>query len=204
MPMARNYISEKYSHYDAKEVEIVFVETEPTSDMVNSARVLSELEFANSQASEKFFNVAIGSSAARGDVAQRLIEAGCEPFSAIASSAIIYDECEIGMGATLCDNVMITSNALVGRFFQANIYSYVAHDCKIGDFVTFAPRVSCNGNVIIDDYAYIGTGAVLKQGTKENPLLIGRGATVGMGAVVTKNVPPNAVVVGNPAKPMVK
>ncbi len=71
--------------------------------------------------------------------------------------------------------------------FHANLYSYVAHDWVIGDFVTFAPGVKCNGNIIIEDHAYIGTGAV-----------------VGMGAVVTKDVPAGATVVGNPARVMAK
>jgi hypothetical protein len=78
----------------------------------------------------------------------------------------------------------------------------VAHDCIIGDYVTFAPSVKCNGNVIIEDGAYIGTGAVIKQGTRENPIVIGQNAIVGMGAVVTKSVEAGTVVVGNPAKPM--
>jgi len=204
MPMARTYISQRYSHLSAKDVEVVFVETEPTSEFVNNVRVLSEFDFINAPTKDKFFNIAIGSSVARDNVAQRLASVGCQPFSAIASSAIIYDENEIGIGATICDNVMITSNAVIGRYFQANIYSYVAHDCVIGDYVTFAPRVSCNGNVVVEDYAYIGTGAVLKQGSQSKPLVIGKGATVGMGAVVTKDVPPNTVVIGNPAKPMSK
>ena len=72
----------------------------------------------------------------------------------------------------------------------------------IGDFVTFAPGVMCNGNVHIDDHAYIGTGAILKQGTPDKPLRIGRGAVVGMGAVVTKDVAPGETVIGNPARPM--
>ena len=204
MPMARNYINQKYSHLSAGDVEVVFVETEPALDVVNNVRVLSAFEFINASAKEKFFNVAVGSSVARDNVAQRLVSNGCKPFSAIGNSAIIYDENKIGVGATICDNVTITSNAVIGAFFHANIYSYVAHDCVIGDYVTFAPRVSCNGNVVIEDYAYIGTGAVLKQGSKAKPLVIGRSATVGMGAVVTKDVAPNTVVVGNPAKPMIK
>ena len=47
---------------------------------------------------------------------------------------------------------------------------------------------------------YVGTGALIKNGTKENPIKIGDGAIIGMGAVVTKNVKSKSVVVGNPAK----
>ncbi|MNJ56020.1 putative acetyltransferase EpsM [compost metagenome] len=78
----------------------------------------------------------------------------------------------------------------------------MAHDCQIGDFVTFAPGVKCNGGVIIEDYAYIGAGVIIKQGTPNRPVVIGRNSIVGMGAVVTKSVPPNTTVFGNPAKPM--
>ncbi len=94
---------------------------------------------------------------------------------------------------------MLTGDAEIGRHFHCNIYSYVAHDCRIGDFVTFAPRVSCNGRVEIDDHAYIGTGATLKQGSHKSPLRIGKGAIVGMGAVVLQDVNDGEVVVGNPA-----
>ena len=79
-------------------------------------------------------------------------------------------------------------------------YTHVAHDCVIGDYVTFAPGVKCNGNIHIEDHAYIGTGAVIKQGTPDKPLVIGKGAIVGMGAVVTKSVPAGVTVVGNPAR----
>jgi acetyltransferase-like isoleucine patch superfamily enzyme len=80
----------------------------------------------------------------------------------------------------------------------------VAHDCIIGDFVTFAPAVKCNGNVIVEDHAYVGTGAIIRQGTPNKPIVIGRGAVVGMGAVVTRSVAPGATVVGSPARPISK
>jgi acetyltransferase-like isoleucine patch superfamily enzyme len=116
----------------------------------------------------------------------------------------VYDGNQIGEGVILCDHTLVTSNARIGRFFHANIYSYVAHDCVIGDYVTFAPSVHCNGNVHIHRHAYIGTGAILKQGSPERPLVIGEGAVVGMGAVVTKDVPAHTTVVGNPARPLAK
>ena len=74
----------------------------------------------------------------------------------------------------------------------------------IGDFVTFAPGVKCNGYVVIEDHVYIGAGAVIKQGQSGAPLVICRGAVVGMGAVVTKSVPAETTVVGNPARVRLK
>jgi acetyltransferase-like isoleucine patch superfamily enzyme len=79
------------------------------------------------------------------------------------------------------------------------LYSYVAHDCIIGDFVTFAPGVKCNGNIIIEDDVYVGTGAIIKQGTKKRPIVIGSGSKIEAGAYVTKSVDPGVTVFGNPA-----
>lgn len=111
---------------------------------------------------------------------------------------------KIGPGAILCGFTQFTSDITIGTGFHANIYSYVAHDCRIGDYVTFTPVVKCNGNVEIGDHAYIGTGAILKQGVPGQPLRVGAGAVVGMGAVVTKDVAPGETVVGNPARLMVR
>ena len=111
---------------------------------------------------------------------------------------------DIGEGAIICGFCTITTNVRIGRFFHANIYSYVEHDAVIGDYVTFAPRVNCNGNIAIKDFAYIGNAAAIRQGESGRPTVIGRGAIVGMGAVVLGSVPDGQTVVGNPAMPIRK
>src|SRR3546814_12803793 len=104
------------------------------------------------------------------------------------------DDVEIAEGALVSPYVTFTSNIKVGRCFHANLYSYVEHDCVIGDYVTFAPGVRCNGNIRIGDRAYICSGAVIRQN-----LTIGADADVGMGAHVTTEVPPCFPVGGSPA-----
>lgn len=172
--------------------------------MVNGQRVLTYAQWLAEHASSRHMNVAIANSQVRQSLVQRCAVDGVQFFEARAANVVQMDDVHLGEGAVLSPFVTLTSNIRIGRHFHANLYSYVEHDCVIGDFVTFAPGVKCNGNVHIEDHAYIGSGAVIKQGQPSTPLVIGRGAVVGMGAVVTKSVPPGAMVLGNPANPLVR
>lgn len=201
IPLARDMLSDLLSNGNA---ELYFVvEGQVEDSKINGYPVIS-LENLLSLQGEIFFNIAIGASDARERISTVCESRGAQPFSVIASNAVILDGNDIASGAVLSPFVTVTSNAKIGKHFHANIYSYIAHDCVIGDFVTFAPGVKCNGNVVIEDHAYIGTGASIIQGKSTRPLTIGRGAVVGMGAVVTKSVPPGVTVVGNPARPLTR
>lgn len=181
-------------------IEIVFVvEGQNGEAQINGYRSIS-LEAFHALEGIKRFNIAIGDSRVRERMANLCLAEGMEPFSLIAPSAIILDNNEIGDGCMISEQTIITSNVKIGRFFQANCQCNISHDCVIGSFVTFAPGAKCNGNVIIKDHAYIGAGALLKQGRYDKPLVIGEGAIVGMGAVVIRDVAPFTVVAGNPAK----
>jgi sugar O-acyltransferase (sialic acid O-acetyltransferase NeuD family) len=182
------------------ESKIFFVDATPPSPEIDGVECVSSDTFHATQFENKSFVVSVAAQMQRSQIVSELLTKGYKPLEVRSRSARIYQENEIGVGAIFCDFTVVTNNAKIGNFFHCNINSYVAHDCVIGDFVTFAPGVMCNGNVHIGDGAYVGAGAVIRQGTSTNPLIIGPGATVGMGAVVTKDVPPNVTVIGNPAR----
>lgn len=146
--------------------------------------------------------IAVADARIRRKLADKCDDAGVPAGEAWAPTSVRGDNVVAGAGVIMSDFTICTADVVVGRHFHANIYTYIAHDCVIGDFVTMAPRVCVNGNTIIEDDVYVGTGAILKQGTRDKPLRIGKGAVIGMGAVVTKDVAPGAVVIGNPARPM--
>jgi sugar O-acyltransferase (sialic acid O-acetyltransferase NeuD family) len=193
---------EEWRSLDARNRLLVYVEPAPRERTVNGYPVLSEDEFVGLVCYRKYFNVGIANSATRRSVYDRYRNLGFEALPIRAQTSIVFGDSNIGDGAVLSPFTTVAANTTIGKMFHLNLYAYVEHDCVIGDFVTFAPGVKCNGNVHIHDHAYIGSGAVLKQGTPDRPLVIGAGATVGMGAVVTKDVEPHATVVGNPARPI--
>jgi len=201
MPLALKQLQTDLSQGEA---DLVFVDDQQPAAQVNGMRVITYAQWMAEPASSRHVCIAIANSQIRQRLAVQCAADGLEFFEVRAPNVVQMDEVQLGQGAILSPFVTLTSNIRIGQHFHANLYSYVEHDCVIGDFVTFAPGVKCNGNVVIEDHAYIGTGAVIKQGQPGAPLVIGRSAVVGMGAVVTKSVPPSVTVVGNPARPLKK
>ena len=202
MPLARNQLQQIQAN---DPVDLVFLDDAPFDvGQINGHPVLSYEKWLHLPATTRHINIAIANSAVRQRLAERCVSDNVQFFEVRASNVVQLDDVELGEGAILCPFVTLTSNIRIGRHFHANLYSYVEHDCVIGDFVTFAPGVKCNGNVVIEDHVYVGSGAMIRQGTPNKPLVIGKGAVIGMGAVVTKDVPPGVTVIGNPARPLTK
>jgi UDP-N-acetylglucosamine acyltransferase len=72
---------------------------------------------------------------------------------------------------------------------------HVAHDCQVGDDVTFANGASLAGHVTVDDFATLGGYTLVHQFCA-----IGAYAFTAFGSVISKDVPPYLTVAGNPAR----
>lgn len=182
--------------------QLVFVDDNPRNIFVNGHEVLTYAQFQKLETSARYVALAIADDSIRKRLAECIVADGGQLWQIIARHAVIMDNVELSEGAIISPFATLGSNARVGKCFHANVYSYVAHDCRIGDFVTFAPGVKCNGNVVIEDHVFVGAGAIIKQGTPDSPLIIGKNAVIGMGAVVTKSVAAGETVCGNPAVPL--
>lgn len=188
---------------DFSKNDIKFVDDHIKLSNINGIEIISSNEFLNLKVPKKYFNVSIANYSNRKEIVEKFITHNCKPISLVSSTSVLYDYTSINEGSILCEYTVISPNSKIGKYFHLNRFSSVAHDCVIGDYVHFAPSVFCNGNVHVHDYAYIGCGAIIKQGTPKKPIIIGKGAVIGMGAVVTKDVEPYTTVIGVPAKKLI-
>ncbi len=175
-----------------------------SSTEVNGQIVLRYEEFLKLVADKKFITVAIADSSIREKLTLKCEKDNILPLNVTASNSVQLDDISIGDGYILSPFTTLTSNIKIGKAFHCNLYSYVAHDCVIGDYVTFAARVQCNGNIEIGDNVYVGSGVIIKQGKSERPIKIGSGAKISAGSVVTKSVPAGMTVFGDPAIELTK
>lgn len=199
MPLLRDHVK-KLKQYSDDEFYFIDDHAEDKQE-VNGYKVLSFKNLTKKFSKNNIYCcIAISDQETRKKLTDKCIETGISMISIFSNKSIVMDEVVIGDGSVLSHFTTITSNVLIGKSFHANIYSYVGHDCIIGDFVTFAPGVKCNGNVKIENGVYLGTGAIIYPGTTTNPIVIGKNSKIAAGSVVTKSVPKNLTAIGNPAK----
>jgi maltose O-acetyltransferase len=107
---------------------------------------------------------------------------------------IVGDDSYIGEYSTI--QAIAEYKVIIGNKCQIshNVRIYTGTDQADQDF-SLSDRIAKNGNVIIEDYVWIGANVFINPG-----IIIGKNSIVGANSVVTKNVMPNTIVGGVPAK----
>src|SRR5690606_38439090 len=128
MPLARAQLIAK----NDQNYELVFIDDAECQSIVNGYKVYSFEEFLELDAADKYVAIAIANNRIREKLVRKVDLHNLKHWSVIAPTVISMDEVQIGEGTILCNYVHFTSNIKFGKFFHANYFSYVAHDCIIG------------------------------------------------------------------------
>lgn len=174
-------------------------------DLGGRGAVLNEIPVVGLEEARRRFPhaqmvTAVGSPAMR----ERLVRQG--EAAGFAFATLVHPRTErsrwieMGEGTVICAGNILTTNIAVGRHVQINLGCTVGHDVVMGDFTTLAPGVHVSGWVHFGERVYVGTGAVILNGTSGAPLVIGDDAVVGAAACVTRSVDAGTTVVGVPAR----
>jgi sugar O-acyltransferase (sialic acid O-acetyltransferase NeuD family) len=115
------------------------------------------------------------------------------------SAVVEVDEVAMGVGNAITAGCVLTVDVVLGDFNYLNLLVTIGHNARIGSFNVINPGANLSGGAEIGDAVLIGTGVQILENRK-----VESGATVGAGAVVTGDVDAGSVVVGVPAKPLVR
>jgi len=142
---------------------------------------------------------AIGDNQIREAVTNYMEMNGFNFVSAIHPDSNISKLAFIGQGTLVARGANINPFAAIGKGVIINTGAIIEHECQLDNFSHIAPGAVLAGNVKIGKGSFVGANAVVKQGVE-----IGNNVKIGAGTVVLNNVPANAVMIGNPAKRMIK
>ena len=111
-----------------RDAQLCFVDDGSQDNELNNYKIYTYTEYLALPNMDKAVVLAIADSKIR-----EILEAKCSKdkvliLSLKASNSIVLDNVEIGEGSVLCHFTQLTSNIKIGKQFQANIYSYIAHD----------------------------------------------------------------------------
>jgi sugar O-acyltransferase (sialic acid O-acetyltransferase NeuD family) len=138
--------------------------------------------------------LAIGDNYTRYDKFRELRNFGLKPVNVIHPSAHISRFVELGEGVTILAGATINPGAVIEDNVCVNTAASVDHDDYLAMSSHVLPNATLGGAVRVEEFAYIGAGAVVKQNQ-----IVHKYSYVGAGAVVVKNVSEGAIVCGVPA-----
>ena len=146
----------------------------------------------------------------------------------IGCNAVIYSGVNISNNTMICDNACVREGTKIGSYTVIAMGVTINYDATIGNYVRIMDNTHITGNMIIEDYVFIGPlvatendnsmGRIKMEIEEMGGPIIRKFATIGVGAnilpnieigenalvstnsLVNKNVKPKTLVAGVPAR----
>lgn len=139
--------------------------------------------------------VAIGSNAARRQIAEKLLGYGFRFVNAISKHAYMAATVLLGTGILVNHGAVVNADTILHDHVIINTGASVDHDCCIEAYSHIAPGCHIAGHVSIGEGTFLGVGTTVIDKQR-----VGSWSAIGAGGVVTKPLPDHVLAVGAPAK----
>lgn len=166
---------------------------------VGGKRVLDFARAQNAYASKQWL-IGLGEPASRKMISERIRAAGLSEGFFLSNRANIAFDFKPAAGVQIFSGSTVSFGVTIGRGCIVNCNSVIAHECKLGEFVTLSPACTVAGRVVIEDGAFLGVGATVMNGEPGEVRRVGEASIVGAGSTVIANVDGGDTVVGVPAR----
>jgi sugar O-acyltransferase (sialic acid O-acetyltransferase NeuD family) len=138
--------------------------------------------------------IAIGDNYTRSSKFHDVRQLGIGLINVIHPAAYVSRFAELGQGVAILAGAVVNPGTVVEDNVCVNTSASVDHDNYLGRSCHVFPNATLAGGVRVEEYAYVGSGAVIKPN-----LTVHRYSYIGAGALVLEDVPQGVMVAGVPA-----
>jgi sugar O-acyltransferase (sialic acid O-acetyltransferase NeuD family) len=135
-----------------------------------------------------------GNYSSRRKIVERLGLPAIRYATVVHPAAVLPTTIELGVGTVLLAQVVATAAVRIGSHVAVMPGVVFTHDDIVEDFATFGAGAQLAGRVHVEEGAYVGSGALVREDRT-----IGAWSLIGMGSIVTRDIPRGEVWVGTPA-----
>lgn len=192
---AGEYAESVYDSMSKEEYDLIgFVDDSKTGSHMGRPIIASRVEQVPCFMEYAYF-ISIGDTEPRKRLFEKVKRLGLETINIIDKSAMVASSVSIGTGNFIGKMAVINIGTVIGDDNMINSKALIEHHCTIKNHTRIATATTMNGDVIVEDGAYLGSMACCIGQQR-----LGKFSIIGAGAVVLGDIEPYCTAVGVPAK----
>ncbi len=192
---AGEYAESVYDSMSKRDYDLIgFVDDTKKGSHIGRPVLASRIEQVPGFREYAYF-ISIGDTEPRKRLFEEVQRLGLETINIIDRSAMIADSVSIGTGNFIGKMAVVNIGTVIGDNNMINSKALIEHHCTIKNHTRIATATTMNGDVIVEDGAYLGSMACCIGQQR-----LGEFSIIGAGAVVLGDIEPYCTAVGVPAK----